>query len=534
MSELVSGFLKAKGKKIVNGEGKEIFLRGMGLGNWLLPEGYMWRFVNGIDRPRTIEAFVEDLIGVDEGKNFWKTFHERYITESDIIKMAEEGYNSIRLPINARVIMNEEDGSYIQENFLIIDRLISWCKKHKLYVFLDLHGAPGGQTGANIDDSAADHPDLFTERLYQERTIDLWVTLAERYKDEWIVAGYDLLNEPIPDYFNKYNDRLEPLYKEITEAIRKVDKVHMISVEGAHWATDFSIFTKPFDDNLVLHFHKYWSPPDTPSIQRFLDKREEWNAPLWMGEGGENNNAWFVGAFQLYEDHDISWCFWPWKKLDTLNTPCSINVPVGWDELVKYQEGGAKPSKEDSQRILNQYLDNILIENCEYHKDVVDAMMRRAPVKIPAEYFGFKGEGVSFKTNKHYETNVELRREEGVRLEFINSTDAALPNYDNAGGPGRPEDQLCVFLSAGEWLTYEINSHKAMKCNIKIRANNSGERATMSMSLDDNILNDSFVLDQDGWQEYNVAKGVTLAPGTHSLKVKAQEGTIMLHWIQVA
>lgn len=40
---LVSGFVKADGKRVVNGDGQEILLQGVGLGSWLLPEGYMWK-----------------------------------------------------------------------------------------------------------------------------------------------------------------------------------------------------------------------------------------------------------------------------------------------------------------------------------------------------------------------------------------------------------------------------------------------------------------------------------------------------------
>ena len=34
--------------------------------------------------------------------------------------------------------------------------------------FLDMHGAPGGQTGQNIDDSEADIPELFTDERNQD------------------------------------------------------------------------------------------------------------------------------------------------------------------------------------------------------------------------------------------------------------------------------------------------------------------------------------------------------------------------------
>lgn len=378
MPNNVYGFLKADGKKIVNGRGEEVLLRGVGLGNYLLPEGYMWKFQSKkADRPRRIESFFRELLGEEKAEKFWEVFRDKYITEADVRKIAGEGYDSIRLPINARVIMDEESDLFLEKGLKLIDRFVEWCRKYNLYVFLDLHGAPGGQTGANIDDSRNDIPELFTEEENKVKTIKLWRALAERYKDDWIIGGYDLLNEPLPEAQKEYHKDLVPLYKRITEAIREVDRNHIIILEGAHWATDWSMFTEKFDDNLVLQFHKYWSPPTTESIKRYLDKRDELNVPIWMGESGENNLTWFREAFQLYEDHNIGWNFWPWKKMDTVNTPCSINPPSGWDKVQAYLDGGEKPTHEEAYAIFDEYLHNMLFENCTYHPEVVDAMMRR-------------------------------------------------------------------------------------------------------------------------------------------------------------
>jgi len=44
--------------------------------------------------------------------------------------------------------------------------------------------------------------------------------------------------------------------KKITKAIREVDTNHIITIEGANWATDFSIFSEPFDSNILYQFHK--------------------------------------------------------------------------------------------------------------------------------------------------------------------------------------------------------------------------------------------------------------------------------------
>lgn len=94
---------------------------------------------------------------------FWKRFHEEYITEADIRKMAEEGLNSVRLAINSRhIIEDDEPLRWKDDGIARIDRLIEWCRSYQLYVILDLHGAPGGQTGANIDDSEHDQPGCFS------------------------------------------------------------------------------------------------------------------------------------------------------------------------------------------------------------------------------------------------------------------------------------------------------------------------------------------------------------------------------------
>ncbi|WP_052429621.1 cellulase family glycosylhydrolase [Paenibacillus borealis] len=463
----VSGFLYADGHRLRNGEGRELLLRGVGLGSWLLPEGYMWRFPEQGDRPRRIEAMITGLIGADRAAEFWETYYDRYVAEADIVRIAEEGFNSVRIPINARYILREEEGEsgWHEEHLVRLDQVIGWCREHRVYAILDLHGAPGGQTGTNIDDSAQDLPELFTDESNKQLTIAIWRMLAERYKDEWIVAGYDLLNEPLPDWFSQYNDQVMPLYREIITAIREVDARHMIILEGVHWATDWSIFeglpgNELPDPNLMLQFHKYWNNPDTASIQKYLDAREKLNVPLFMGEGGENNKDWYTGAFRLFEDHGISWNFWTWKKLDTDNSPCSIILPQGWHKLVSYLEGGAKPERVEAQAILDEYLRNLSLDNCVYHADVVRSLFRRLPVRIPAIFYGYKGSGVSFgrAPGRLAPAGAGFREEDGMDFRFVEG-DRTAPNFQHGRGQSwLPEERLCVVLAEGDWAAYEFTA----------------------------------------------------------------------------
>ena len=70
--------------------------------------------------------------------------------------------------MNARQFLTEGDQPvYVDEGFRLLDDLVRWCGKHNVYVIIDMHGAPGGQTGANIDDSANDQPELFMDPKYE-------------------------------------------------------------------------------------------------------------------------------------------------------------------------------------------------------------------------------------------------------------------------------------------------------------------------------------------------------------------------------
>ena len=73
----VYGFLDTKGTKLVNGRGEEVLLTGWGLGNWLLPEGYMWLAGGRMDRPRGIEQVIREVAGVDYAKGYWKKFRKK-------------------------------------------------------------------------------------------------------------------------------------------------------------------------------------------------------------------------------------------------------------------------------------------------------------------------------------------------------------------------------------------------------------------------------------------------------------------------
>ncbi|HPS48307.1 MAG TPA: hypothetical protein PKX37_07470, partial [Flexilinea sp.] len=94
-------FIKTNGTSLE--VGSETFqFRGFGLGGWFLPEGYMWKMEQHYDRPRKLEQLIIELCGEKYAASFWELYENSFITEKDIQWIASEGFNSIRLPLNAR------------------------------------------------------------------------------------------------------------------------------------------------------------------------------------------------------------------------------------------------------------------------------------------------------------------------------------------------------------------------------------------------------------------------------------------------
>lgn len=516
----IQSFLHTRGQDIVNDRDEKIMLRGVGLGNWMLPEGYMWKFSDPTDRPRRIEKLVSDLIGPEKAKQFWSEYRKDYVTETDIERISQLGYNSVRPALNSRLFITDDDPpKYSGEGFALLDNLIKWCKTNGVYVIIDMHAAIGGQTGRNIDDSANDQPELFSQPKNQDELVGLWRTIAERYEDEPAVAGYDLLNEPLPQRYGaekEYKSQLEPLYKRLTKAIREVDSKHMIIVEGADWANDWSVFTGPFDKNMVYQFHYYcWdNPSKLKSIQQYLDYRDRFNAPVWVGETGEENSTIYWATTEYFEANNIGWSFWPWKKMDTRNTPYSIKPPASWEAVAAYSSGGDKPSATIAQKAFDELLANIRLENCDFFPDVVNSMMRRAPARIEAGNYGEDG------PNKSYFVKDLAQHSKFYRL--------SEPVTVHVTGTSRWQSSQYITLDSTEWTSYTISSDAAKEYQVVVRAKAAGGPTTVELTIGDEVH--ALTLSNAGWNEIKVGT-VGLASGENRLKWAVKTGAADLAWI---
>jgi hypothetical protein len=380
-------FARTDHKQIVDAAGKPLLLRATNLGNWLVPEGYMWLFEGGPQSPSEIRALVMELLGPEGSAAFWQKYRENYVSHDDIALLHRVGFNAIRVPLHYSLFESDE-----AEGFKLLDRLIDWSRAEGIYVVLDLHAAPGGQTGANIDDSAG-YPWLYQSPQEQEHLTAIWRRLAAHYRDEPTVLGYDLLNEPIPHFpkLAPLNSELEPLYKKLSNEIRKVDGHHILFLGGAQWDGNFSVFGKPFDANVAYTFHKYWTAPDESVVRQYIDFREHYDVPIWMGESGENTDEWIAQFVKALEKNNIGWAFWPYKKMEKASAVVRIIPPADWGKIVEFaklprdtahveERLKARPTQETITRAFADLLESIRLQKCRVNEGYLKALGMKSDV----------------------------------------------------------------------------------------------------------------------------------------------------------
>jgi len=534
--------LKTEGKIIVDGDGNEVLLRGYAPGGWLLIEGYMMHETDGsIGAQHQIKSNLVSLMGAEKTEEFFKKWRENHFTKRDVDSLASWGFNSIRVPLHYNLFtlpIQEEptagENTWLEEGFSIVDNVLAWAKPHNMYVILDLHAAPGGQ-GRNTDISDYDpnKPSLWESEQNKSKTVALWRKIAERYKDNEWIGGYDLLNETNWDL--PEGKDLKDLFVRITNAIREVDDKHIIIIEGNDYANNFTGLLPPWDDNMAYSFHKYWNSTNEDDLNWILPIREQYDVPLWMGESGENSNTWYTDAVSLFENNNVGWAWWAMKKIGSVNSPYRIVVNDGYQKILNYwKDEGDKPTEQEAYDAMMKLADNALSENCLYRKGISDALLRQPhtnatlPFKerqvIPgvvylsdydlgknnyayydkdvATYHQSSGSFVAWNRGWRY-------RNDGVDIE---------DNNDNTNSNG----YHLGFVDKGEWTKYSVKINSSGIYRVRVRHASEQTGGQLYLSLNDQNATPILTTNSSGsWFSFiNTAiDGVILEEGEHSLKV---------------
>ena len=480
-----TGFLQAHGGRIVDGAGRAVILRGMGLGGWMLQEGYMLD-AGGLSQ-HLIRRKMTELIGPEATAAFYTAWLDNFVTKADVDLLAASGFNSIRLPMHYELLtpsVHDEpvpgQSTWKEAGFRRIDALLAWCKANNLYLILDLHAAPGGQgTDLTIADRDSTTPSLWDSAANQDKMVALWAELARRYRNEPNIAAYDLLNEPNWDLDHSGNAHgcnvreqapLVALYKRVTAAIRQVDPNHLLIIEGNCWGNNYAGVVPDWDANMALSFHRYWIRPGEGAIRDVLALRTRYGLPVWLGESGENSNDWFAAMVGTVEADGIGWAWWTLKKFG-FSSPLQIRPNPGVRRVTDYWLGkGPKPSADDARAALMRLATyDVRLEHNERHPDVAYAL-RQAPGdpsgapygehtigpaggRVLAADFDMGRNGVAYFSRTPADYHVSDGGP-GVRYNPGGAyrNDAVDLVRDASGAP------YVRSLGAGEWLRYTVTS----------------------------------------------------------------------------
>ncbi|KAH8429963.1 glycoside hydrolase family 5 protein [Aspergillus melleus] len=346
-SEIQNGetrpMLHTSGPDIVDPQGRRVLLKGAAIAGFLNMENFVTGYPGDEHEHRRA---MEEVLGREKAQYFFDRLLHHFFTEDDARYFASLGLNCIRVPFNYRhFIDNKADpGVFKQSGFDLLDRVVEICRKHNLWVILDLHAAPGGQNQDWHSDSGLPRAMLWEFKPFQDQIIDLWVAIAKHYVKDPIIAGYNPLNEPAdPSHIG-----LLEWYDRASAAIREVDPDHILFLDGNTYAMNFSHFDRVIP-NAVYSCHDYstmgFPIPGQPlysgtaaekaklkaQLERKIRFMRDWNVPVWNGEWGpvypdsrqpgnvqdivDSRIALLKEQLNLYAEGQISWNIWLLKDI---------------------------------------------------------------------------------------------------------------------------------------------------------------------------------------------------------------------------
>nr|MCR4573572.1 glycoside hydrolase family 5 protein [Lentisphaeria bacterium] len=221
---------------------------------------------------------------------------------------------------------------------------------------------------------------MFFDKKYLDAFVDLWRMVARHYKDEPIVVGYDLYNEPVQINQVKY-DYLYCQY-EAAKAIREIDAEKPIIIAANQWSSAAAFnYLKPLPlKNLIYQGHMYEPGSFThqgvgwENMKKILDgslklkgypgwfdnfyydKKElrkilkpirdfqlKYNARIYMGEFSAIRFApgaaqYIQDVIELFEEYGWDWSYHAFREW--------FNWSVEYDENPHNNE----PAKQDTER----------------------------------------------------------------------------------------------------------------------------------------------------------------------------------------
>lgn len=240
-------------------------LRGVNLGGWLVLEKWITPSLFA-DLEATDETTYCAELGEVEATRRLHHHWNSFITRDDFAWLARAGINAVRLPVGHWLFgkdypyhpsYGKQRYPFVVGGVEIVDQVFAWAGEFNLRVVLDLHAAPGCQNGF---DNGGIHKvcEWHTKEEYIDHALNVLERLAERYQDQPMLAGIEVLNEPRWDI---PTDLLKNYTLSAYQRIRRhcpPEKVTVVFHDGFRDFREYAGFLQaPEFENVAFDIHRY-------------------------------------------------------------------------------------------------------------------------------------------------------------------------------------------------------------------------------------------------------------------------------------
>ncbi|MBN2306126.1 MAG: cellulase family glycosylhydrolase [Anaerolineae bacterium] len=240
-------------------------------------------------------------------------------TQDDFNRLAALGANYVNISgpglftLNPPYVVDEG----VQAN---LDRLLDMIARADMFAVISARTGPGRSEFVFWGDDFTEWADpallvdhLWTDQAAQDAWAEMWRYTADRYRDNPVVVGYDLLVEPASagrllgiwepvDFYPAYAGTLydwNQFYPRVVDAIREVDPDTPVLVGALGWSgVRWLPALQPVDDPRVVYMVHQYEPQDqythqweTPAVNTYPGRFDL----TWDGVPDDFNRAWLDG-----------------------------------------------------------------------------------------------------------------------------------------------------------------------------------------------------------------------------------------------
>lgn len=542
-SEVHAQYVHTDGTKIVDGNGNQVYMAGMNLGNWLVWEGYlMMGDYNYRTHTQFFNSLKNSLGGFDQAMAFEREWRLNYVSEKTIQELKGLGFNSVRVPFNYKLFWY--NGAVSNAGFEYIDRLVDYCRKNGIYVLLDMHGMPGYQNPGDHSDNgdSGATQNRGSVKFWDGNNVDIaaqvWRHIANHYKNEPVIWGYDLVNEPVPQDGREYE--LLPSMVKMRNAIREVDNNHTIVAEGSWWGSDMSKLDwndsttqsrtgvrSRWDNNLVYETHHYvgGNAAAIGDLNGRVDTTNRLGIPLILGEYGEDSPSILRQMTDWSIQRAAGYFPWSFKKMFHDKTLWTVYSNSIYDQVRNSINSGEWFVNGGAQGMVDFARNNIGNgQGLQWHDDFYQAV-RPLNIKTSSSSSSSPSSSSNSSSSTSGTFTKQIEAESFSAMSGVQTENTS----DTNGG------QNVGWIDAGDWMAFaNITFPTSGTYKVEYRvASPSGSKLSLDLNSGTIQLGQLAIPATGGWQNWQtISQTVSINAGTYSVGVFAQQSGWNLNWVK--